>query len=527
MTAEQDTGQNSSNSAVTGDPRIGVDEWVRQVDRRRRVRSGLWGVIANRWETTSLKWRIAFVALLLVCAPVVTNTTPVLNLLGIVNNDFMVRVGATFLAFSVLAIGLNVVVGYAGLLDLGYIAFFGLAGYAYAYLSSDFINGGVHLPAFITIPLIVALTALVGWLLGALAMRLVGDYLAIVTLGFGLLFFQLTQTLTRVKFFWLDHPVDLTRGPNGINNLDDIVLITRDIEAGVAYAYIYLFGSEFTSTVKYYFMFLVMLGGVVLVVHHLNQSRLGRGWRAMREDVLAAEVMGMPVRHLRLMAFAIGAAIAALTGTMFAAWQGNVVPIRYNVLALINLYAMIVLGGLGSLPGVIIGAFIFTMLPEILRNVVAASFLFYIGGLIGLRWWLKPSLRFMAVVGGTIIGGALLKIIVNLIWPGLDTGVIPIQGSFLNQWAQSWLVIPADFTMAGNVAIGLAILTLLLTVLFKGYWWRWLLLGLTIYLFVFAWETRLVAEPSVTRILVVGTSLVVLMITRPQGLLGKLRVEIG
>ena len=303
--------------------------------------------------------RIGLVAVILIIAPILTNTSPILTLLGISNNDFMVRVGATFLAFGILAVGLNVVVGYAGLLDLGYVAFFGLAGYAYAYLSSDFVSpNGIHLPSIISVPLIIAFTALVGWLLGSLSIRLLGDYLAIVTLGFGLLFVQLATTLTRVKFFWLDYTVDLTRGPNGINNLDEIVL----------------FGYEFTSTLQYYFLFLVLLGAVVLVVHHINQSRLGRAWRAMREDELAAEVMGMPTRRLKLMAFAIGAAIAALTGTVFAAWQGNVVPIRYSVLALINLYAMIVLGGLGSLPGVIIGAFIFTVLPEIWRNVEAAGF---------------------------------------------------------------------------------------------------------------------------------------------------------
>jgi len=526
MAIEQNAGQSHPESVLENDARIGVDEWVVQAGQRKKIRGGFWGALANSWEAIPLNWRITFAAAVLILAPIVTNTTPVLNALGISNNDFVVRVGATFLAFSILAVGLNVVVGYAGLLDLGYIAFFGLAGYAYAYLASDFIGEtGIHLPAIISVPLIVAFTALVGWLLGSLAIRLVGDYLAIVTLGFGLLFFQLTQTLTRVKFFWLERTVDLTRGPNGINNLDDIPLITANIEAAIAYGYIYLFGSPFTPTVKYYFYFLTILGIVVLVIHHLNQSRLGRGWRAMREDELAAEVMGMPVRRLKLMAFATGAAIAALAGTYFAAWQGNVAPIRYNVLALINLYAMIVLGGLGSIPGVIIGAFIFTVLPEILRSVVAASFLFYVGGLIGLVAWLKPSLRLATVLGGTIVGGILLKIVVNLIWPGFDAGAAPVQGSMLNQWGQSWLVVPANYTLIGNIAIGVAIATLLATVAIKG-WWRYIFLGFTIYLFVFAWETRLVTEPSVTRILVVGTTLVVLMITRPQGLMGKLRVEI-
>ncbi len=490
-------------------PRIGVDEWVSQVDQRKQQRSGFWGAIINFWEGVPQKIRVALAALVLILVPIVTNTTPFLKLIGISSNSFIIRIAATFLAFSILAIGLNVVVGYAGLLDLGYIAFFGIAGYAYAYLSSDFIGEGLHIPSIISIPLVVLFTALVGWLLGSLAIRLVGDYLAIVTLGFGLLFFQLTQTLTRVRFFWLDKPVDLTRGPNGINNLDEIAF----------------FGYELKSTTDYYFFLLILLGIVILVIHHLNQSRLGRGWRAMREDALAAEVMGMPVRRLKLMAFAIGAAIAALAGLVFAAWQGNVVPIRYNTLALINLYAMIVLGGLGSIPGVIIGALIFTVLPEILRNVVAAGFLFYIGGLLGIIAWLKFSKQLVAVLAGTFVGGLVFKYLVGFIWPTLDSGAIPAEGSILNQWAQWWLVIPEDFKMIGNLAIYGGIAFLLATVTIKS-WWRYICLVLTIYLFVFSWETRLAVEPSVTRILVVGTTLVVLMITRPQGMLGKLRVEI-
>ena len=490
--------------------RIGTDEWVAQIEQRQRRRAGLWGAIAGRWEAIPVAGRVAFVALLLILAPIITATQPVLSLLGISSNDFIIRIGATFLAFAILAIGLNVVVGYAGLLDLGYIAFFGLAGYAYAYLSSDFISGGVHLPSLISIPMIVAFTGLVGWLLGSLSIRLYGDYLAIVTLGFGLLFVQLTTTLTRVELFWLDRPVDLTRGPNGINNLDRINLL----------------GYEFRSTSEYYYLFLVLLGLALLVVHHLNQSRLGRAWRAMREDELAAEVMGMPTRRLKLMAFAIGAAIAALTGTVFAAWQGNVVPTRYGVLALINLYAMIVLGGLGSLPGAVLGAFVFTTLPELLRSVEVAGFLFYSGMLVGLIWWLRPWQRFVAVVGGTIAGAILIKLLVNLAWPWLDTGAAPAAGSFLNQWVQSLLVIPPDVLTTGNVAIGLAVVVLLLTVSLKGRPWRWILLGLALYLLAFAWETRLATEPAITRILVVGISLVVLMVTRPQGLLGRLRVEI-
>lgn len=486
-----------------------MDEWVAQSKQHQRGLDGLGRTLTQSWASLPWMGRMVLIALILVSLPFVTSALPVLSLLRISNNDFIVRIGTTFLAYSILVIGLNIVVGSAGLLDLGYVAFFGLAGYAYAYLSSDFVGGGLHVPAVLSLPLIVGLTALLGWSIGWFTLRLHGDYLAIITLGVGLLFVQLTSTLTRVQLPWLEQPVDLTRGPNGLNHLDEISL----------------FGYRFGSTWSYYFLFLALLGLVALIVHHLDRSRLGRAWRAMREDELAAEVMGMPTTHLKLLAFAFGAAIAGLAGAVFAAWQGNVVPGRYDVLTLINLYAMLILGGLGSLPGAIIGAFVFTVLPELLRSIEVAGFLFYGGGLIGLIRWLKISRRLVAILGGTLMGGLLLNLGTNGFWPGFDSGIPPAAGSFFNQWAQSWLVIPASFKLAGNIAISLAILTLLLSLWLKKSW-RWILLGLAIYLAVFAWETRLASEPAVTRLLVVGVTLIVLMITRPQGVLGKVQVRV-
>ncbi len=490
-------------------PRLGVDEWVAQVDQRQQPRHNLWGFIAAAWAAIPLWGRVGLIGLILAALPFITATPLALDLLGLSGNDFIVRVGATCLAFSILAVGLNVVVGYAGLLDLGYVAFFGLAGYAYAYLSSDFVGEGIHLPSLISLPLVIGLTALIGWLLGALTLRLHGDYLAIITLGFGLLFVQLASTLTRVNLFWLEQPVDLTRGPNGINGLDDIAL----------------FGYSFHSTTDYYFLFLLLLALILMLVHHLNQSRVGRAWRAMREDELAAEAMGMPTRRLKLLAFAVGAAIAALVGAVFAAWQGSVSPSRYDLLTLIDLYGMVVLGGIGSLPGVILGAFIFTILPELLRNVALATILFYGGGLLGLISWLRSPRRVVAVLGSVLVVGLGLKLLVNLLWPGFDAGLDPTAGFWLNQWAQQWLVIPANFKIAGNIAIGLSLVTLLGTVWGRQPW-RWLWLGLTLYLLVFGWETRLAVEPAITRILTLGATLIILMIVRPQGLLGKLHVRI-
>ena len=223
-------------------PRVGVDEWVSQVEKRRQQRKGFFGALVTGWAAIPLAWRYGLMLVLLLIAPIVTNTSPVLTFLAISDNAFIVRLLAQFLIFAMLAIGLNVVVGYAGLLDLGYVAFYGVAGYLYAYLSSDFVQiggiQGLHLPSLLSVPLIIVFTMLVGWLLGFISLRLSGDYLAIITLGFGLVFINFVLAATRIQFWWLDHPVDLTRGPNGINDLDHISL----------------FGYTFESTLQNYYL---------------------------------------------------------------------------------------------------------------------------------------------------------------------------------------------------------------------------------------------------------------------------------
>jgi hypothetical protein len=172
--------------------RIGSDEWVAQVGSRRRGRSSVLGRIAAGWERIPLGWRYALVLALLILAPFASGSQLFLDLIGSSNNAFILTIGARFLVFALLAIGLNVVVGYTGLLDLGYTAFYGLAGYLYAYTSSSFVQAGgldgLHLPALLSVPLIMVATAGVGWLIGSVSLRLSGDYLAIITLGFGQVF---------------------------------------------------------------------------------------------------------------------------------------------------------------------------------------------------------------------------------------------------------------------------------------------------------------------------------------------------
>ena len=501
------------------DSEVGTDQWVRQIDERQAERAGIFGRIITAWENIPELGQYSIILLLALIFPLITSTDLFLDVVGISDNAFLLRTAVRFLTFAILAIGLNVVVGYAGLLDLGYIAFMGIAGYLYAYLSSDFIKiegfipNGLAVPSIIAVPLVVLIVAGIGYLIGTVSMRLAGDYLAIVTLGFGQVFLQLSLTATRVKLpdFINDRPIDFTRGPNGINRLDEISL----------------FGFTFESTLHYYFLFLVLLIIVFIVVHNINQSRIGRAWRALREDELASEVMGMPTRRLKLLAFAIGAGIAALAGATDAAFQGNVVPNpRYSALTLINLYAMVVLGGTGSLPGVVLGAFIFTVLPEALRSITLAGYLFYGVSLLGLFTILKPFRKFATILGGTIVGGYLFKLLVGLIAPSLDGGY-PEAGSALNRIVQGWLVIPENFQQVGNIVTLLVVFVLLLTILSRNRpILHYILLGVSIYLFAFSWETRLAIEPSATRILIVGVTLVVLMIARPQGLLGKAEVKV-
>jgi ABC-type branched-subunit amino acid transport system permease subunit len=496
----------------TPPPRIGSDEWVAQVEGRKKRRAGAFGRLLDAWERLPFALRLLLGLALLLALPLITSSAPFLALSGAGTNAFILSTLNRFLVFAILAIGLTVVVGYAGLLDLGYIAFYGLAGYLYAYTSSGFVQAfgpeGVHLPSLVSIPLIVLVVAGVGWLLGATSLRLSGDYLAIVTLGFGLVFVQLALTLTRVRVPGVARPVDLTGGPNGINRLDDISVL----------------GFTFDSSLHYYYLLLGLLALVFVAVYNLSRSRIGRAWRAIREDGLAAEVMGVPTARMKLLAFAVGAGVAALAGAVDAAWQGNVVPVpRYSSLALINLYAMVVLGGTGSLVGAVLGAFIFTVLPEVLRDVALASYLFYGGAALGLFVTLRPRARLLRVLGGVLALGLTLKG-AALLWPALDAAALP-GGSWLNAMTRSFLVLPEAHQALGNLAVVLAIAALLGAVLSRG--WRFEgLLVLALYLGVFGWETRLVLEPAATRILIVGATLVVLMIVRPQGLLGKPEVRV-
>ena len=264
-------------------PRVGVDDWVAEAERRREVRGGLAGLAERALSSVPPAVRLGLFAAFAATLP-----------LWMDRGDLF-SYGIFTLIYILLGLGLNVVVGFAGLLDLGYVAFFGFGAYFYAELSSE--HYGIHWPAALSIPVVVASSALLGLVLGIPSRRLLGDYLAIVTLFFGQAF---------VVFVNAANPTvagkGLTGGPNGIADIDPIDL----------------FGYEFTSRTQQYLLLLVIVVLVLTGLHFVSESRTGRAWRALREDPLAAEAMSIPVNRLKLMAFAFGAGIAGLAGCIFA-----------------------------------------------------------------------------------------------------------------------------------------------------------------------------------------------------------------
>jgi len=273
-------------------------------------------------------------------------------LVGLGLGNAWVRVLDFVLLYMLLAIGLNIVVGYAGLLDLGYIAFYALGAYLYAWLASP--HFGLHLPFWVVLPIGAALAGLFGMLLGAPTLRLRGDYLAIVTLGFG--------EIIRIFMNNLNAPFNLTNGPQGMNLIDPVHL------AGVSLGEtLYLGGMSIPSTYLYYYVFLAFTLLAIFVAMRLQHSRIGRAWAALREDEVAAAAMGINTRNIKLLAFAMGAAFGGLAGGLFAAFQGFISPESFTLWESILVLCMIVLGGMGNIPGVLLGAVLLTVIPEALR----------------------------------------------------------------------------------------------------------------------------------------------------------------
>jgi branched-chain amino acid transport system permease protein len=476
-------------------PRIGTDEWVSQIEGRVERYGGRAGSLLRTWDRTTQRQRFVLFLAVAAAFPFLTGS------------DYHVRVGINVLLLAMLALGLNIVVGWAGLLDLGYIAFYGFGAYGYAWVSSGHFD--LHWPTEATIAAVVLASALLGLLLGLPSRRLIGDYLAIMTLFFAQIFFELMVNLDRIDLPWSDRTLNLTGGPNGIPGVDGMTI----------------FGVDLTGFQDYYFFLLILLSLAVIGLHRLNRSRTGRAFRAVREDPLAAELMTMPVNWLKLLAFSMGAAMAGLTGTVFAAVQVGTFPQNFQVMLLITIYAALILGGSGSIPGAIVGAVVVASVPEILRTPDAARWLFYVGLGVSLAYCIRPWRRLAAVVAGTVAFGFAVHAIVGAAWAA-GTGGQPAKGGVIASGIDGWVVLPAESrTMVGNFGFVALIAAILALVLLRG-WHRAALLVPALYLAAFVWENRLVFEPSVTRQLLFGAVLVVMMAARPHGLLGTPRVEI-
>ena len=260
-------------------------------------------------------------------------------------NSYYLEVATQVGIFVALALGLNIVVGLAGLLDLGYVAFFAVGAYSWAIVGSPHANvilGGESFPlagwwfyVFLFVGLATAATT--GILLGLPVLRLHGDYLAIVTLGFG--------EVIRVLANNLDKPINFTNGPKGITPIS-----RPPTPFGMPYG-------EF-----FYFLALLIVVAVIIVNRRLEDSHVGRAWEAIREDELAARAMGVNLVRMKLMAFACGASFAGVMGVLFSAKQVFINPESFTFLESIGVLAMVILGGMGSIPGAIVGATVVTVL---------------------------------------------------------------------------------------------------------------------------------------------------------------------
>ncbi|MFW9611188.1 MAG: branched-chain amino acid ABC transporter permease [Fluviibacter sp.] len=258
------------------------------------------------------------------------------------------------LLYVMLALGLNIVVGFAGLLDMGYIAFYAVGAYLWALLASP--QFGLHWPMWAILPLGAAVAGLFGVLLGAPTLKLRGDYLAIVTLGFG--------EIIRIFLNNLNAPLNITNGPQGISAIDPVhfgsMNLARPIDLGLF---------TLPPLVSYYYLFLAAALIIIAIALRLERSRVGRAWAAIREDEVAARACGINTRNVKLLAFAMGATFGGVAGGLFAGFQQFVSPESFGLLESVMVLCMVVLGGMGHIPGVIFGALLLTLLPEFFRHI--------------------------------------------------------------------------------------------------------------------------------------------------------------
>jgi branched-chain amino acid transport system permease protein len=298
------------------------------------------GPVAEFWERLPRSVRWAATAGLLAFFVILPHLKiPILNT---PDSDFPTALFYPIGIYVLVALGLNVVVGEAGLLDLGYVAFFAVGGYSMAVLGTK-----AHWPFFLILPAGIALSMMAGVLLGGPTLRLRGDYLAIVTLGFGEIVHLVAQN------------TDSIGGPRGINNIPhppNFTILGLHAKFGIL------------DPKPYYYLLLVVIVLTIVIVRNLKNSRVGRAWTAIREDEDAAELMGVPTFRFKLWAFAIGAGIGGSAGVIYASKVISISPDNFVFQLSILFLAAVVLGGSGNIPGVVLGAVVVAYLPERFRQ---------------------------------------------------------------------------------------------------------------------------------------------------------------
>ncbi|MBL0917630.1 MAG: ABC transporter ATP-binding protein [Hydrogenophaga sp.] len=304
----------------------------------------------------------AVVAVLMLVLPLVLQAT---------GSNSWVRIVDVALLYVLLALGLNIVVGYAGLLDLGFIAFFAVGAYLYGLLASPHLTdtfawlaatfpNGLHMNFWIVMVVAGIVAGITGLILGFPVLKLRGDYLAIVTLGFG--------EIVRIFMLNLDRPINLTNGPKGLSNVDAVTVFGHSMSQRLDIS-IGSFSYTFQSVTLYYYLILFFVVVAIIIANRLQDSRIGRAWMAIREDEIAAKAMGLNTRNLKLAAFGMSATFGGVAGVLFASFMRGVYPESFILMESVMIVAMVVLGGLGHIPGVILGALVLAGLPELLRHV--------------------------------------------------------------------------------------------------------------------------------------------------------------
>ena len=294
-----------------------------------------------------------------------------------------VRIANLAILFVFLSLGLNIVVGFAGLLDLGYVAFYGVGAYVYALLASP--HFGLHLPFWVILPIGAGVAAIFGVLLGTPTLKLRGDYLAIVTLGFG--------EIVRIFLNNLSQPINITNGPQGIAQIDPIR--AGNVSFGQTDV---IQGLSLSGPMKHYYLLLLLLLLVIVVNLRLQNSRIGRAWEAIREDEIAARAIGIDTTRVKLLAFAMGATFGGVAGGMFSSIQGFISPESFVLTESVMILAMVVLGGMGNIWGVIVGAVLLSFVPELLRYTVVPLQLSLFGKLL-----VEPEVIRMLLFGMALV----------------------------------------------------------------------------------------------------------------------------